>query len=68
MQERESTSQKKSLLNSEKSLFVPQENFGIKGQGCKYPTIHCPFEVDDTQEIQERKRDLLRCRPCNHFL
>jgi hypothetical protein len=25
--------------------------FWNKRQGYKYPTIYCPFEVDDTQEI-----------------
>jgi hypothetical protein len=41
-QERGATSQKKSLLNSGASLFVPQGNFGVKGEGINTPppTIH----------------------------
>jgi hypothetical protein len=49
-----------------KSVCPTRKLWG-KRQGYKYPTIHYPFEVDDTQEIQERERCLLRCHPCDHF-
>jgi hypothetical protein len=49
-----------------KSIY-PTRKFWDKREGYKYPTIQCPFEVDDTQEIQKRERDLLRCHPCDHF-
>jgi hypothetical protein len=47
--------------------ICPTREFWDKRQEYKYFTIHCPFEVDDTREIQERERDLLRCHPCGHF-
>jgi hypothetical protein len=48
-------------------FICPTRKSWDKGQEYKYPTIHCSFKVDDTQEIQERERDLLRCHPCDHF-
>jgi hypothetical protein len=47
--------------------ICPTREFWDKRQVYKYPTIHCPFEVDDTQQIQERERDLLRYHSCDHF-
>jgi hypothetical protein len=46
---------KNSLQNSGTSLFVPQENFRVKGKRYKYPIIYCPFEVDDTQKRRREK-------------
>jgi hypothetical protein len=34
--------------------ICPTRKFWGKRQGYKYPTIHYPFEMDDTQEIQKR--------------
>jgi hypothetical protein len=48
------TSQKKSLLNSEQVHLSYKEILGAE-VGYKYPTISCSFEMDDTQEIQERE-------------
>jgi hypothetical protein len=38
-----------------------------KRQGYKYSTIPRSFEVDDTQEIEEKEKYLLRCHPFDHF-
>jgi hypothetical protein len=53
-QERGSTSQKKSLLSSEK-VYLSHKEIWDKSQGYKYPTIHCPLGVGDNQETQERR-------------
>jgi hypothetical protein len=65
-QERGSTSQKKSLLSSGKSLFVPQVNFGIKGKDINIPlsTVHSVWVTAERLKREERS---LGCHSCDHF-
>jgi hypothetical protein len=65
-QERGFTSQKKSLLNSGKSLFIPQGNFRIKGKGINTPlsTVHLMWV---TAKRLKRKGRSLGCHPCDYF-
>jgi hypothetical protein len=53
-QERGSTSQKKSLLSSEK-VYLSHKEIWDKKEGYKYSTIHCPLGVGDSRETQERR-------------
>jgi hypothetical protein len=49
-----------------KSLFVPQENFGIKDKGINIPlsTVHSVWVTAERLKREERS---LGCHPCDYF-